>query len=241
MAGKLVESGKVRADARSALDGVVADGQTLAVGGFGLCGIPEALIAALRDSGTTGLTVISNNAGVDGFGLGQLLATRQIRKMISSYVGENKEFERQFLGGELELEFNPQGTLAERLRAGGAGIPAFYTATGYGTVVAEGKETREFGGRHYVLETALVADVALVKAWKADPSGNLVFRKTARNFNPVCAMAGRTCIAEVEELVGIGDIDPDQVHLPGIYVDRIVVNATPEKRIEQRTVRQEVK
>ena len=241
MAGKHVESGKVRADARSALDGVVADGQTLAVGGFGLCGIPEALIAALRDSGTTGLTVISNNAGVDGFGLGQLLATRQIRKMISSYVGENKEFERQFLGGELELEFNPQGTLAERLRAGGAGIPAFYTATGYGTVVAEGKETREFGGRHYVLETALVADVALVKAWKADPSGNLVFRKTARNFNPVCAMAGRTCIAEVEELVGIGDIDPDQVHLPGIYVDRIVVNATPEKRIEQRTVRQEVK
>ena len=237
MAGKHVESGKVRADARSALDGVVADGQTLAVGGFGLCGIPEALIAALRDSGTTGLTVISNNAGVDGFGLGQLLATRQIRKMISSYVGENKVFERQFLGGELELEFNPQGTLAERLRAGGAGIPAFFTATGYGTIVAEGKETREFDGRHYVMETALVADVSLVKAWKADPSGNLVFRKTARNFNPACAMAGRICIAEVEELVGIGDIDPDHVHLPGIYVDRIVVNASPEKRIEQRTVR----
>ena len=233
------QGSKLAPDAAQALRGVVADGQTLAVGGFGLCGIPEALIAALRDSGVTGLTVISNNAGVDGFGLGQLLATRQIRKMISSYVGENKEFERQFLGGELELEFNPQGTLAERLRAGGAGIPAFYTATGYGTVVAEGKETREFGGRHYVMETALVADVSLVKAWKADPSGNLVFRKTARNFNPACAMAGRTCIAEVEELVGVGDIDPDHVHLPGIYVDRIVVNATPEKRIEQRTVRQE--
>ena len=229
---------KLAPDARSALAGVVADGQVLAVGGFGLCGIPEALIAALRDSGVSGLTVISNNAGVDGFGLGQLLGTRQIRKMISSYVGENKEFERQFLAGELALEFNPQGTLAERLRAGGAGIPAFFTATGYGTVVAEGKETREFDGRMYVMETALVADVSLVKAWKADPSGNLVFRKTARNFNPACAMAGKVCIAEVEELVGIGDIDPDQVHLPGIYVDRIVVNATPEKRIEQRTVRQ---
>ena len=226
--------------AEEALDGVVADGQTLAVGGFGLCGIPEALIAALRDSGVTGLTAISNNAGVDGFGLGQLLTTRQIRRMVSSYVGENKEFERQFLAGELELEFNPQGTLAERLRAGGAGIPAFFTATGYGTVVAEGKETREFGGRMYVMETALTADVSLVKAWKADPSGNLVFRKTARNFNPACAMAGRVCIAEVEELVGIGDIDPDQVHLPGIYVDRIVVNPAPEKRIEQRTIRQEV-
>ena len=231
---------KVFPNAGAALQGIVADGQVLAVGGFGLCGIPEALIAALRDSGVSGLTVISNNAGVDGFGLGQLLETRQIRKMISSYVGENKEFERQFLGGELELEFNPQGTLAERLRAGGAGIPAFYTATGYGTVVAEGKETREFDGRHYVMETALVADVSLVKAWKADPSGNLVFRKTARNFNPACAMAGKVCIAEVEELVGLGDIDPDHVHLPGIYVDRIVVNATPEKRIEQRTVRQEV-
>ena len=231
---------KVFSSAEEALDGVVADGQTLAVGGFGLCGIPEALIAALRDSGVTGLTAISNNAGVDGFGLGQLLTTRQIRRMVSSYVGENKEFERQFLAGELELEFNPQGTLAERLRAGGAGIPAFFTATGYGTVVAEGKETREFGGRMYVMETALTADVSLVKAWKADPSGNLVFRKTARNFNPACAMAGRVCIAEVEELVGIGDIDPDQVHLPGIYVDRIVVNPAPEKRIEQRTIRQEV-
>ena len=224
--------------ADAALRDVVADGQTLAVGGFGLCGIPEALIAALRDSGASNLTVISNNAGVDGFGLGQLLETRQISKMISSYVGENKEFERQYLGGELELEFNPQGTLAERLRAGGAGIPAFFTATGYGTVVAEGKETREFDGAHYVMETALKADVALVKAWKADRSGNLVFRKTARNFNPVCAMAGRVCVVEVEELVETGSLDPDQVHLPGIYVDRIVLNATPEKRIEQRTVRQ---
>jgi len=227
------------ASAALALQGVVADGQTLAVGGFGLCGIPEALIAALRDSGVGGLTVISNNAGVDGFGLGQLLATRQIRKMISSYVGENKEFERQFLAGELELEFNPQGTLAERLRAGGAGIPAFFTATGYGTVVAEGKETREFDGRHYVMETALRADVALVKAWKADEAGNLVFRRTARNFNPACAMAGKVCIAEVEEVVPVGSIDPDQVHLPGIYVHRIVHNPTPEKRIEQRTVRTE--
>ncbi len=230
---------KLFATAASALEGVVADGQTLAVGGFGLCGIPEALIAALRDSGVKNLTAISNNAGVDGFGLGQLLETRQISKMISSYVGENKEFERQFLAGELELEFNPQGTLAERLRAGGAGIPAFFTATGYGTVVAEGKETREFNGKHYVMETALVADVALIKAWKADASGNLLFRKTARNFNPACAMAGKVCVVEVEELVEVGALDPDQIHLPGIYVDRIVVNATPEKRIEQRTVRQE--
>jgi len=230
-------SRKVFPDAATALSGLVADGQTIAVGGFGLCGIPEALIAALRDSGVKGLTVISNNAGVDGFGLGQLLTPRQIKKMISSYVGENKEFERQFLSGELELEFNPQGTLAERLRAGGAGIPAFFTATGYGTVVAEGKETRQFGDRHYVLETALVADVSLVKAWKADKAGNLVFRKTARNFNPAVAMAGRKTVVEVEQLVEIGEIDPDQVHLPGIYVDRIVVNAQPEKRIEQRTVR----
>ncbi|MDQ8051279.1 CoA transferase subunit A [Luteibacter sp.] len=228
---------KVFATAREALAGVVADDQTLAVGGFGLCGIPEALIEALRDSGAKGLTAISNNAGVDGFGLGMLLATRQIRKMISSYVGENKEFERQYLSGELELEFNPQGTLAERLRAGGAGIPAFFTRTGYGTIVAEGKETREFDGQHYVMETALKADVSLVKAWKADKSGNLVFRKTARNFNPACAMAGKVCVVEVEELVEVGDIDPDQVHLPGIYVDRIVHNPTPEKRIEQRTVR----
>jgi 3-oxoacid CoA-transferase subunit A len=229
---------KLFPDATRALAGLVADGQTLAVGGFGLCGIPEALIQALRDSGAKDLTVISNNAGVDGFGLGLLLGTRQIKKMISSYVGENKEFERQYLSGELELEFNPQGTLAERLRAGGAGIPAFFTRTGYGTIVADGKETREFDGHHYVMETALKADVSLVKAWKADKAGNLVFRKTARNFNPACAMAGRTCVAEVEELVEIGAIDPDHVHLPGIYVDRIVVNATPEKRIEQRTVRQ---
>jgi len=229
------------ASASAALDGLVADGQTLAVGGFGLCGIPEALIAALRDSGAADLTVISNNAGVDGFGLGQLLATRQIRKMISSYVGENKEFERQFLAGELELEFNPQGTLAERLRAGGAGIPAFYTRTGYGTVVAEGKETRQFGEHWYVMETALHADVALIKAWKADTSGNLVFRMTARNFNPACAMAGKVCVVEVEELLEVGAIDPDHVHLAGIYVDRIVVNATPEKRIEQRTTREGAK
>jgi 3-oxoacid CoA-transferase subunit A len=236
-ASRKPDSRKLFPDAASALAGLVADGQTLAVGGFGLCGIPEALIAALRDTGVKGLTVISNNAGVDGFGLGQLLTTRQIKKMISSYVGENKEFERQFLSGELELEFNPQGTLAERLRAGGAGIPAFFTATGYGTVVAEGKETRQFGDRHYVLETALAADVSLVKAWKADKAGNLVFRKTARNFNPAVAMAGKKTVVEVEHLVEIGEIDPDQVHLPGIYVDRIVVNATPEKRIEQRTVR----
>ncbi len=229
---------KLYPGAADALRDIVADGQTLAVGGFGLCGIPEALIAALRDSGVTGLTAISNNAGVDGFGLGQLLATRQIRKMISSYVGENKEFERQFLSGELELEFNPQGTLAERLRAGGAGIPAFFTRTGYGTVVAEGKETRQFPDGHwYVLETALKADVSLVKAWKADHAGNLAFRKTARNFNPACAMAGKVCVVEVEEIVPTGSLDPDHVHLPGIYVDRIVHNPTPEKRIEQRTVR----
>jgi len=227
---------KVFPSAEGALEGLVRDGQTLAVGGFGLCGIPEALIAALRDSGVTGLTVISNNAGVDGFGLGQLLSTRQIRKMISSYVGENKEFERQYLSGELELEFNPQGTLAERLRAGGAGIPAFFTATGYGTLVAEGKETREFDGKHYVMETALRADVALVKAWKSDTAGNLVFRKTARNFNPACAMAGRVCVAEVEEIVAVGELDPDQIHLPGVYVDRIVLNRHPEKRVESRTV-----
>ena len=229
-------SEKIYPDAATALAGLIEDGQTLAVGGFGLCGIPEALIAALRDTGKKGLTVVSNNAGVDGFGLGMLLVTRQISKMISSYVGENKEFERQFLGGELQLEFTPQGTLAERLRAGGAGIPAFFTKTGYGTVVAEGKETREFDGKHYVLETALTADVSLVKARKADKAGNLVFRKTARNFNPMAATAGAVCVAEVEQLVEVGAIEPDQVHLPGIYVDRIVVNATPEKRIEQRTV-----
>jgi len=228
---------KIYPDAKAALAGIVADGQTIAVGGFGLCGIPEALIAALRDSGATSLTAISNNAGVDGFGLGQLLETRQIKKMISSYVGENKEFARQFLAGELELEFTPQGTLAEKLRAGGAGIPAFFTKTGVGTIVADGKEIREFDGEQYVMERSLVADVALVKAWKADKSGNLVFRKTSRNFNPNVAAAGKVCVVEVEEIVEVGAIDPDAVHLPGIYVHRIVLNATPEKRIEQRTVR----
>jgi 3-oxoacid CoA-transferase subunit A len=227
---------KLFPNAQAALAGLVRDEQTIAVGGFGLCGIPEALIAALRDSGAKQLTCISNNAGVDGFGLGQLLATRQIKKMISSYVGENKEFERQYLSGELELEFTPQGTLAEKLRAGGAGIPAFYTRTGVGTVVAEGKEVREFNGVPHILEPSLTADVALVKAWKADKAGNLVFNKTARNFNPLCAMAGRVTVVEVEELVETGALDPDEIHLPGIYVDRIVVNAAPEKRIEQRTV-----
>ncbi|HEU4851783.1 MAG TPA: CoA transferase subunit A [Telluria sp.] len=228
---------KVYPDAASALAGIVKDNQTIAVGGFGLCGIPEALILALRDSGVTGLTAISNNAGVDDFGLGQLLATRQIKKMISSYVGENKEFARQYLAGELELEFTPQGTLAEKLRAGGAGIPAFFTKTGVGTIVADGKEVREFDGEQYVMERSLVADVALVKAHVADKAGNLVFRKTARNFNPNVAMAGKICVVEVEKLVEIGEIDPDAVHLPSIYVHRIVVNPNPEKRIEQRTVR----
>ncbi|WP_395399002.1 CoA transferase subunit A [Pseudoduganella sp. UC29_106] len=228
---------KIYPDAKAALAGIVADGQTIAVGGFGLCGIPEALIAALRDSGVKGLTAISNNAGVDGFGLGQLLETRQIKKMISSYVGENKEFARQYLAGELELEFTPQGTLAEKLRAGGAGIPAFFTKTGVGTIVADGKEIREFDGEQYVMERALVADVSLVKAWKADKAGNLVFRKTARNFNPNVATAGKVCVVEVEQIVETGEIDPDSVHLPGIFVHRLVLNATPEKRIEQRTVR----
>ena len=227
---------KVFPDARAALADIVKDGQTIAVGGFGLCGIPEALIAALRDSGVKGLTAISNNAGVDGFGLGQLLSTRQIKKMIASYVGENKEFERQYLAGELELEFTPQGTLAEKLRAGGAGIPAFFTKTGVGTLVAQGKEVREFDGENYVMERSLVADIALVKAMKADKSGNLVFNKTARNFNPNAAMAGKITVVEVEELVEVGALDPDQIHLPGIFVHRIVVNATPEKRIEQRTI-----
>jgi 3-oxoacid CoA-transferase subunit A len=227
---------KVFPSAAAALQGVVKDGQLMAVGGFGLCGIPEALIAALRDSGVKNLTVISNNAGVDGFGLGQLLNTRQIKRMIASYVGENKEFERQFLAGELELEFTPQGTLAEKLRAGGAGIPAFFTKTGVGTMVAEGKETREFDGHTYVMERSLVPDVSLVKAWKADQSGNLVFRLTARNFNPAVAMAGKVTIVEVEEIVETGALNPDEVHLPGIYVHRIVLNAHPEKRIEKRTL-----
>ncbi|MDH4062401.1 MAG: CoA transferase subunit A [Aquincola sp.] len=228
---------KIYPSAKAALDGIVRDGQLLAVGGFGLCGIPEALIDALRDSGVKNLTVISNNAGVDGFGLGKLLDTRQIRKMISSYVGENKEFERQYLAGELELEFTPQGTLAEKLRAGGAGIPAFFTRTGVGTMVADGKETREFDGKLYVMERSLVPDVSLGKAWKADESGNLVFRRTARNFNPAAIMAGKISVVEVEEIVPTGSFDPDAVHLPGIYVHRLVLNARPEKRIEKRTLR----
>jgi 3-oxoacid CoA-transferase subunit A len=227
---------KVFPDAKAALADIVKDGQVIAVGGFGLCGIPEALIAALRDSGVSGLTAISNNAGIDGFGLGQLLNTRQIKKMIASYVGENKEFERQYLAGELELELTPQGTLAEKLRAGGSGIPAFFTKTGVGTLVAEGKEIREFDGERYVMERSLVADISLVKAQKADRSGNLVFNKTARNFNPNVAMAGKLTVVEVEELVETGELDPDGIHLPGIFVHRIVVNARPEKRIEQRTV-----
>ncbi len=230
-------SPKVFTDAKSALEGLVFDNMTVMSGGFGLCGIPENLIAALRDSGTKGLTVISNNAGVDGFGLGQLLTTRQIRKMISSYVGENKEFERQYLASELELEFNPQGTLAERIRAGGAGIPGFYTATGVGTLVAEGKEIKRFGDRDYVLETGLVADLSIVKAWKGDARGNLIFRETARNFNPMMATAGKITVVEVEEIVPVGSLDPDHIHTPGIYVDRII-QSTFEKRIEQRTVRQ---
>ena len=227
---------KIFPSAAEALKGVVKDGQLMAVGGFGLCGIPEALIDALRDSGVKDLTVISNNAGVDGFGLGKLLETRQIKKMVSSYVGENKEFERQYLAGELQLEFTPQGTLAEKLRAGGAGIPAFFTKTGVGTLVAEGKELREFDGETYVMERALLPEVSLVKAHRADKSGNLQFRLTARNFNPAVAMAGKICIVEVEEIVETGSMVPDQVHLPGIYVHRIVLNATPEKRIEKRTL-----
>ncbi len=227
---------KLYSSADEALKGVVADGQLLAVGGFGLCGIPEALIQALHDSGVKNLTAISNNAGVDGFGLGKLLETRQIKKMISSYVGENKEFERQYLAGELELEFTPQGTLAEKLRAGGAGIPAFFTRTGVGTIVADGKETREFDGHTYLMERSLVPDVSLVKAAVADKSGNLRFNLTARNFNPAVAMAGKLCIVEVEKIVEVGELAPDDVHLPGIYVHRIVLNAHPEKRIEKRTL-----
>ncbi len=227
---------KIFPSAALALADIVKDGQLLAVGGFGLCGIPEALIDALKDTGVKDLTVISNNAGVDGFGLGKLLETRQIKKMISSYVGENKEFERQYIAGELQLEFTPQGTLAERLRAGGAGIPAFFTKTGVGTLVAEGKEVREFDGENYVMERALLPEVALVKAHRADKSGNLQFRFTARNFNPAVAMAGKITVVEVEEIVETGAIAPDQVHLPGIYVHRLVLNATPEKRIEKRTL-----
>jgi len=228
---------KVFPSAKAALDGVIKDGRVSAVGGFGLCGIPEALIAAVRDSGVTNLTAISNNAGVDGFGLGMLLTTRQIKKMISSYVGENREFERQFLANELELEFTPQGTLAEKLRAGGAGIPAFYTKTGVGTEVAKGKETKIFDGHEYVMERGLVGDLALVKAWKGDAAGNLVYRKAARNFNPMMATAAKLCIAEVEELVPVGAIDPDHVHTPGIFVNRILCGAPYDKKIEQRTIR----
>ncbi|MFZ4687823.1 MAG: CoA transferase subunit A [Polymorphobacter sp.] len=229
---------KIYSDAATALAGVTFDGMSILSGGFGLCGIPEKLIAALRDSGVKNLTCISNNAGVDGFGLGLLLETRQIAKMVSSYVGENKEFERQYLAKELELEFNPQGTLAERIRAGGAGIPGFYTKTGVGTLVAEGKEHKVFNGEDYIMETGITADLAIIKAWKADPYGNLVFRKTSRNFNPMMATAGRVTIAEVEELVGPGELDPDHIHTPGIYVQRLFVGTDYEKRIEQRTVRQ---
>ncbi|MEX0968993.1 MAG: CoA transferase subunit A [Paracoccaceae bacterium] len=228
---------KVYPNAAAALKGVVFDGMTIAAGGFGLCGIPELLIAALRDTGTKDITIASNNAGIDGFGLGVLLETRQVKKMMSSYVGENAEFMRQYLSGELELEFNPQGTLAERMRAGGAGIPGFYTKTGVGTVIAEGKEHKDFNGQTYILETGIFADLSIVKAWKADPSGNLVFRKTARNFNPPAATCGKVCVAEVEEIVPLGSLDPDSIHLPGIYVHRLI-QGEHEKRIEQRTVRQ---
>ena len=228
---------KLWPDARSALEGIVHDGMTLAIGGFGLCGIPEALIVALRDTGVRDLTIASNNAGVDGWGLGTLLETRQVRKMISSYVGENSEFERQYLSGELEVEFCPQGTLAERMRAGGAGIPGFYTRTGVATVVAAGKEHKDFDGVTYILERGIRADLALVKAWKADLHGNLVYRRTARNFNPNAATCGKITVAEVEMIVEPGEIDPDQIHTPGIYVQRLVHNPLPEKRIEKRTTR----
>jgi 3-oxoacid CoA-transferase subunit A len=227
---------KIFKDADAALEGVLFDGMLIAAGGFGLCGIPELLIAAIKKAGTKGLTVASNNCGVDGFGLGQLLDTKQIKKMMSSYVGENAEFMRQFLSKELEVEFNPQGTLAERMRAGGAGIPGFYTKTGVGTMIAEGKEHKDFNGETYILERGIVADLAIVKAWKADPSGNLVFRKTARNFNPPAATCGKICVAEVEEIVPLGSLDPDTIHTPGIYVHRII-QGEHEKRIEQRTTR----
>jgi 3-oxoacid CoA-transferase subunit A len=229
---------KVFPDARAALEGLVRDGMLLAIGGFGLCGIPESLIVALRDTGAHNLTIASNNAGVDGWGLGLLLERRQVKKMISSYVGENVEFERQFLAGELEVEFCPQGTLAERMRAGGAGIPGFYTRTGVGTMVAEGKEHKEFDGHTYILERGIQADLALVKAWKADTHGNLIYRRTARNFNPDAATCGKVTVAEAEIVVEAGELDPDEIHTPGIFVHRVVVNAKPEKRIERRTVRQ---
>jgi 3-oxoacid CoA-transferase subunit A len=229
---------KVYSDAKAALDGLLFDGMTVMSGGFGLCGIAETLILALRESGVKNLTVISNNAGVDDFGLGLLLQTRQIKKMVSSYVGENDTFERQYLSGELELEFNPQGTLAERIRAGGAGIPGFYTKTGVGTLIAEGKEHKEFDGETYILERGLVADLSIVKAWRGDAEGNLVYRKTARNFNPMMATAGKVTVAEVEELVPIGTLDPDCIHTPGIFVQRIIQGESYEKRIEKRTVRE---
>ena len=227
---------KIYPDAKAALEGLTFDGMTVMAGGFGLCGIPENLIVALRDSGAKDITAISNNAGVDDFGLGLLLQTRQIKKMVSSYVGENATFEKQYLNGELELEFNPQGTLAERIRAGGAGIPGFYTKTGVGTLIADGKEHKDFNGETYIMETGLVADVSLVKAWKADKEGNLIYRKTARNFNPMMATAGKTCVVEVEELVEIGELYPDNIHTAGIFVDRIIVGKH-EKRIEKRTTR----
>lgn len=231
---------KLYSDAASALDGVLFDGMTICAGGFGLCGIPERLIDAIRDAGTRDLTIASNNAGVDGEGLGKLLRTRQVKKMISSYVGENKEFERQYLAGELEVEFCPQGTLAERCRAGGAGIPGFYTKTGVGTQVAEGKEVKVFDGEEYILERGIRADLSIIKGWKADEAGNLIFRKTARNFNQPMATAGKVCVAEVEEIVPVGSFDPDQVHLPGIYVNRLIVGSPYDKKIEFRTVRERV-
>lgn len=227
---------KIYENADTALEGLLHDGMLIAAGGFGLCGIPELLIAAIKRAGTKNLTIASNNAGVDGFGLGQLLESRQVKKMMSSYVGENAEFMRQYLAKELEVEFNPQGTLAERMRAGGAGIPGFYTKTGVGTVIAEGKETKDFNGQTYVLERGIFADLAIVKAWKADPSGNLVYRKTARNFNPPAATCGKVCVAEVEEIVPLGSLDPDTIHTPGIYVHRLI-KGEHEKRIEQRTTR----
>ena len=229
---------KLFPDAKSALDGLLKDGMLIASGGFGLCGLPERLLDAVRDSGVTGLTFVSNNAGIDNEGIGKLLRTRQVRKMISSYVGENKEFERQYLAGELEVEFCPQGTLAERMRAGGAGIPGFYTKTGVGTLVAEGKEVKEFGGEEYILEHGIFADLSIIKAWKADESGNLVFRKTARNFNLPAATCGKVCVVEVEEVVPVGSLDPDCIHLPGVYVQRMIVGAPYDKKIEFRTVRE---
>ena len=229
---------KLFPDAKSALDGILKNDMLVASGGFGLCGLPERLLDAVRDSGVTGLTFVSNNAGIDNEGIGKLLRTKQVKKMISSYVGENKEFERQYLAGELEVEFCPQGTLAERMRAGGAGIPGFYTKTGVGTLVAEGKEVKEFGGEEYILERGIFADLSIIKAWKADESGNLVFRKTARNFNLPAATCGKICVVEVEEIVPVGSLDPDCIHLPGVYVQRMIVGAPYDKKIEFRTVRE---